>query len=1031
MDTVDVRLLGTFTVIVDGEAIADGAFPQRRAADLVKLLALAPGHRLPRDVVVESLWPHLAAEAGLANLHKAAHHARRALGASGAITLRRGVVELAPEATVTTDVARFEAGDDSAYAGELLPDDRYEEWTVVTRERLRERRQDLLRRTGRWAEVLAEDPADEEAHRELMRAHVARGDVAAAARQYRVLREELARLALRPSAESVALNAELCAGPPVQAAPAHDVPIIGREDELAAGHRALDAAGEGRGGALVVLGDAGIGKSRFADALLAAAARRDHHVLRATARAAEGRTPYRPLAEALEPLLAERPDLAAALPERTQRVLALLSPAAATPAAGSARGQEVLTALAGVLTAAARERGTVLALEDLHVADEATLRVLSYLVPVARRERLLIVLTARPAECDGALDALRRALHEQRTGVEVVLGPLEPARLRRLIAAAARRPLRDHALDAVVEAAAGNPFFAEELAAAVDADGAVRVPERLQDLLDARVRGFEDAAPEVSALFAVLDDGCDVEEIAELAGAAPEAVREGLDAGRRAGVLDCVGGRWRFRHPLLRDAARGRLSPTRLRRAHGDVADRLARAGAAPERVAVHLLACGREPEAVPLLRDAAARAAQLGAYADGEQWVELGLRHAGPDQRPALLELLGDLRQGLGDPRASGAYASARAESEPGRLPALRLKEARAHLALGDLPAAEAAIDGLEPGEGLGDLFFVRGAIAWHRGDYAVAQDQADAAHARADAGDAGAGAAVYSLEAMVAHAEGRWERAMAARLAEVWQTPQLAGQVLDAYLCVTEYVLHAGGAPDRLMDFACELHEQAEAAGARRGLAFAATVLGEAHLLSGNVEVARRHLVKAARMSREVGAVGGESLARARLGEALTILGERAEARAQIEEAIELGQVSSLSHHLDYLTHAPLLRVPEDPDEALLLVDRAEALLDPCPVCRFCPVEYHVSAAIVCARAGETARGRGFLERAEASAALWTGSPRAAAVAEARGTLLLAEGEPAEAEVAFLRAAEGYGAVGHRLHEERVREALALARV
>ena len=81
---------------------------------------------MPRDEVLEALWPRLGADAAAANLHKAASYARRALAIARAVVLRAGMVELAPDAEVTTDVERFERGDDSAYGGELLPDDPYE-----------------------------------------------------------------------------------------------------------------------------------------------------------------------------------------------------------------------------------------------------------------------------------------------------------------------------------------------------------------------------------------------------------------------------------------------------------------------------------------------------------------------------------------------------------------------------------------------------------------------------------------------------------------------------------------------------------------------------------------------------------------------------------------------------------------------------------------------------------------------------------------------------------------------------------------
>src|SRR4051794_38199095 len=105
---VDVQLLGRFAVTVDARLVSAPAWKQRRAADLVKLLALSPEHRLTRDEVVEALWPQLGAKAGVANLHKAAHFARKALGWPEAIMLRRGVVELAPGDRVETDVERLE-----------------------------------------------------------------------------------------------------------------------------------------------------------------------------------------------------------------------------------------------------------------------------------------------------------------------------------------------------------------------------------------------------------------------------------------------------------------------------------------------------------------------------------------------------------------------------------------------------------------------------------------------------------------------------------------------------------------------------------------------------------------------------------------------------------------------------------------------------------------------------------------------------------------------------------------------------------
>jgi tetratricopeptide (TPR) repeat protein len=314
-----------------------------------------------------------------------------------------------------------------------------------------------------------------------------------------------------------------------------------------------------------------------------------------------------------------------------------------------------------------------------------------------------------------------------------------------------------------------------------------------------------------------------------------------------------------------------------------------------------------------------------------------------------------------------------------------------------------------------------VRGMVAWHAGDFESArQVAAEADSVAADPGD------IVFLKGMLAHVEGGWEQQSRRELTQAWESPGLAGRVFDAYLCVTEYVLTAGDPYERIAGFAKRLRAQAQQAGARRGEAFAATVLGETELFTGDLEAARTHLLDAARLSRELGAVAGESLARMRLGETLLNLGDHAGARAQLEESLELAHISPIAPHLVFLVCGVLLRASEDSSEALALIDRVETLFDPRWACPFCPTGYHLAAATACADAGELERGREFLKRAEFGASRWPGGPWPAAVAEARASLLLAEGDPRSAADALRRAAEGYAANGQLLGERRAREAL-----
>jgi DNA-binding SARP family transcriptional activator/pimeloyl-ACP methyl ester carboxylesterase len=225
---VSVRSLGGFQVSVGGDAVSADAWRQRRAAELVKILSLARGQRLHREQVIDALWPELAPEAGAANLHKAAHYARRALGSPGGIVLRGEQVALWPDATVEVDALRFEgdaaqalrSGDPDAcaavaetYGGELLPEDRYAAWVEESRDRLRALYLQLLRRAGLWERVVEEEPGDEVAHRSLMRAYADAGNRSAALEQFWGLRDALERIELEPTSETRLLYHEIARAP--------------------------------------------------------------------------------------------------------------------------------------------------------------------------------------------------------------------------------------------------------------------------------------------------------------------------------------------------------------------------------------------------------------------------------------------------------------------------------------------------------------------------------------------------------------------------------------------------------------------------------------------------------------------------------------------------------------------------------------------------------------------------------------------------------------------------------------------------
>ncbi len=209
----EITLLGGFAVRVDGCPVPADAWRHRRAAELVKILALADTHRLHCEQVTDLLWPSLAPGAAASNLRKAVHFARASLGAAPAVSRRGAMLELCPDGQISVDALAFEAaaraglvGALDAYQGELLPEDRYAPWAEEPRERLRGLHLRLLKTAELWERVLDIDPADEEAHRALMQRAIDAGDRRAAVRQFERLRDYLrADLGVGPDRTSVAL----------------------------------------------------------------------------------------------------------------------------------------------------------------------------------------------------------------------------------------------------------------------------------------------------------------------------------------------------------------------------------------------------------------------------------------------------------------------------------------------------------------------------------------------------------------------------------------------------------------------------------------------------------------------------------------------------------------------------------------------------------------------------------------------------------------------------------------------------------
>jgi DNA-binding SARP family transcriptional activator/tetratricopeptide (TPR) repeat protein len=1036
-ESIRIELLGGFRVIVDGQAVHEGAWTGRRSRELVQLLVLSDGHRLLRDQAIDSLWPHLGAQAAAANLRKAAHYARQALGIRDSVVLRAGWVSLLPLHRVETDVEEFEraatsaldAGDPeactaavSAYGGDLLPGSLYEEWTQMPRRELRARYVRLLQRSAQWERLAEVEPTDEGSYQELMREALARGSRHAAIRWYGRLRTTLAReLGLLPSSETEALYEECVEGLAVG-----KPGFVGRYVELAEATALLRSTRDGAPGALVVRGPAGIGKSALCREVAALA--RSKGWVAITVTAAKDAPPYAPLAAAIEELVRRGQAWVDAVRGQPRAVLAELSSLAgpAPPLDGGLTRHKVIGAFRHLFSACGDAAGVLLVVDDAHLADEATAGALLHLASGAGPP-LVVVFAYRTELAPVALTRGTARLTRSGGLVEIDLGPLDRDDAAALVVMGAPARPDAGAVAQIAALAQGNPFFLLELARHVDAGGSLTVGPTVWDAVTERFIGLDDGAVGMLRRLAVAGDDLDPVSVVALTGLPEREAFALLDLALGTGALVVSGAGYRFRHELVRQALVEAVPPHRRIAIHGDAARGLAAAGGQPARVARHWLDGGRPDEAVDWLLAAARQAVGLGAFVDALGHLDSLLEHA-PQHADGLC-LRAEVLDALGDTRATAAYATAvRIVGEPAAQE-IRPRQALAQLRSGDPAGAFETLKGVAPRSLRGRLcaaLTISAAAVVGFGDPHVAEAKADEARRLADElGDGGAIVDASWAQSLAAHARGDLTGQLRAQLRATHGLPELAIRVFDGHLCATERLLYGAMPYPELIAFADSLASEAERLGARRGHAFAVTLRGQARLLSGQLDQADDDLAAGVREHQLIAAPAGEAIALQRRAEVALYRGRLGDASALLREALAAARDSNLPHHLLDRIYGTMITAAADPPSALAGVEEAEsAFHGPAETCPACRIGLVVPAAIATARAGDLDRAARYAETAELLANVVLLQPAwYAAVDEVKGHLARATGDAEAAFELFRKAAAGFRDSGQPLDEERCR--------
>jgi predicted ATPase len=495
--------------------------------------------------------------------------------------------------------------------------------------------------------------------------------------------------------------------------------FVGRQPELDRLDAALEDTLAGQGRLVLVAGEAGIGKTRIAEQLVAHARARAARGVWGRCFEGEGAPAYWPWIQMLRAYTATRPtaalrgelgpgatEVAQLLPEVAEVVPDLEPPPSLDPETARFR---LFDAVASFLRRAARETSLVMILDDLHWADRSSLLLLEHVARVLAESRVLLVGTYRDVEVyrhHPLSDTLAELIRQPVTS-RLALHGLSEAEVARCIAAVSGTEPAPEVVAAVHSQSEGNPFFVGEIARLLVSEhrlGAnsrleLTIPEGVREVIDRRLNRLTESCNRLLAVAAVEGRDFDLNVVSEAAGLPASDVLEILDEAVDAHLVTETGhgpGRYRFAHALVREVVYTGLRATERARLHHGVGEAIERhqqaeTDARLAELAHHFLQCatiGDADKAVEYASRAGRLALDMLAYEQAAGHLEGALRaltFAHQDdgyRRGELLLVLGEAQ------RAAGDLAPARASYEQAATVAKRIGAAellaRAALGLG-----------------------------------------------------------------------------------------------------------------------------------------------------------------------------------------------------------------------------------------------------------------------------------------------------------------------------------------------------------
>jgi DNA-binding SARP family transcriptional activator len=763
MAVLQIELLGEFRLWLDEQELT-AAFPPRLQS-LLAWLVLHAGTPQSRSYLAYTLWPDSTEEQAHTNLRKLLYQLRSVLPqAERFLVSDFTTVCWRRDAPYELDVAAFEAAAERAqspeeiaaalslYRGEFLPAC-YEEWVLIQREQLHQQFLELLERGMSQAttardysralsygqRLLAEEPLREEIYQRLMQLYALKGDRAAALAVYHRCATTLQReLGVEPSLATQELYMRLLNMKEAPPPPAVLPPLVGRQAEWEQLLAVWRAAYHGAAQVVLLVGEAGIGKTRLAEEFGRWAIHQGIRVLTTSCYPADEGLTLAPVAALLraQPL----PPLEAIWLSEVSRLLPeVLSayPHVPPPQPMSDPWQRLRFFEALGRTLLGSGEPLVVILDDLQQADSETLAWLHYLLQAWSGARLLVISTLRAEEwpLEWPLETLWSDLRTAGRLWEVAVPPLDQEATGKLATLVWQGTLKPEQIERLYRETEGNPLFILEFLRAgwLEQPEGISLPSTLRTVMMTRLARLSPQAQEVTGLAATIGRAFRLGVLVAASERREEEVVRAVDELWQRRIVREQADGYEFSHDKLRDVAYERLSMARRRLLHRRVGEALECDGSEQlaGEIGRHFELAGLVERAAPYWVKAGDAARAVYAHEAAIEYYQRALPHLERTERSAVLCKLGAVRQLRGQWReAEGIYREALALAEEnGSVEA----QARCQLALGDvlqlqsaygealrwLARAQEMFAALGDQEGVGQAIRLIGFVYWKQSDF------------------------------------------------------------------------------------------------------------------------------------------------------------------------------------------------------------------------------------------------------------------------------------------------------------------------